>query len=179
MLSQLYIKDIKDILSGPILTTSTTYTNPYHVSKPSPVVGFHDIPQINMQDELTGYVMVPNKGGDVPDDAVILNTIPTDCSDPTHVSKPAPVPNATTKLIPVYNHCPTPQLIGYIGQVVKNSASTTDVAPTGTVAPVGPVAPSGPVATGSTVGATVGPIATPMLVQLYGRHHHARHAYLI
>ena len=125
MLAQLYIKDL---LTQPILTTSTTYTNPNHVTQPSPVVGFHDIPQINEEDILTGYVMLPNKGGDVPANAVIMYTGDnTDCSDPTHVSKPAPVPNATTKLIPVYNHCPTPQLIGYIGQVVKN---TPTVAPT-------------------------------------------------
>ena len=101
------------------------YTNPNHVSPLSPVVGFHSMPQ-TINDVLTGYVMKPNKGGAIPSNAVILYMgANANCSDPTHVSKPATVPNAINAPIPVYNHCPTPQLIGYIGSVVKNSAVPT------------------------------------------------------
>ena len=100
MLAQLYVKD---------LTAQPTYTNPNGISPPSPVVNFHSIPQINQEDILTGYVVVPNKNTSIPSSAVVLYMGDNvDCSDPTHVSPPAPVPNATTQPIPVYNHCPTP-----------------------------------------------------------------------
>ena len=102
------------------LAATPTYTNPNHVSALSPVHGFHSEPQINHLDQLTGYVMIPNKG-EVPSNAVVLYQNNVDCSDPTHVSKPAVVPNAVNAAKPVYNQCG--QLVGYIGQVVKNSAA--------------------------------------------------------
>ena len=72
-----------------------TYLNPNHITMPSPVPNFHSIPQVNHINDLTGFVMVPNKGSGIPADAVVLENN-VDCSDPTHVTAPAPVPNATT-----------------------------------------------------------------------------------
>ena len=70
--------------------------------------------------------MVPNKGGAVPENAVIMYTGPnTDCSDPTHVAALAPVANAVTQARPVYNQCD--QLIGHIGAVVKNAAAPVSI----------------------------------------------------
>ena len=102
------------------------YSNPNNVSQPSPVVGFHEIPQVK-NDLLTGYVMKPNRDSGIPSNAVVMYNGNIDCSDPTHVSIPAPVPNAISAPVPVYNQCA--QLIGYIGSVVKNSAGTIPTSP--------------------------------------------------
>ena len=102
---------------------AATYTNPNHVSALSPVHGFHSEPQVNHENHLTGYVMIPNKG--MPSNAVILYQGHIDCSDPTHVAPVSPVPNAVSAPRPVYNQCD--QLIGYIGSVVKNSAAPASV----------------------------------------------------
>ena len=101
------------------------YTNPNHISALSPVHNFHAIPQVNHEDHLTGYVMVPDKGTNTPANAVVMYQAGLDCSDPTHVAAVAPVANAVVGVRPVYNQCD--QLIGHIGAVVKNAAAPVSV----------------------------------------------------
>mgnify|MGYP000193831035 CR=1 FL=1 len=93
------------------------YLNPDNVSPPSPVPGFHAIPEFS-DNILSGYTQKPNKDTSIPKNAVILYNANIDCSDPTTVSPPAVVPNAVTNPVPMYNQCG--QLIGYIGSIVKN-----------------------------------------------------------
>ena len=116
--SHSYLNNLYTKTATAVVVAKPTYLNPNHITQPSPVPNFHAVPQVNHINDLTGFVMVPNKGSGIPADAVVIENN-VDCSDPTHVTAPAPVPNATTNARPVYNHCG--QLVGYIGQVVKNA----------------------------------------------------------
>ena len=101
------------------------YLNPNHVTRPSPVVGFSQVAQVDpLTDVLTGYAVISNHKAITTPGDLIVNT-GADCSDPTHVSKPVTPPMAMAAPQPVYNHCG--QLIGYIGSVVKNSAIPTSI----------------------------------------------------
>ena len=97
------------------------YLNPNHVVRPAQVLNFNQVAQVDPKtDVLTGYAVIAAKDVLKNPASLIIND-GTDCSDPTHVTKPVTPPNAIANPQPVYNHCG--QLIGYIGSVVKNAAA--------------------------------------------------------